>query len=391
MFCENCGAKAKEGANYCEECGTPLKKPKAKKVTNKLKKVVKKPKKEISKKTKIIIGIIIAIIVILAVSIFAASTSVKPDKIVSEYFEAIKNNDVDKLYSYLDVPDKDFTSKEVFEKLIKNDDKIISYAVTNTIVSTDGLAARVTVKYVTEDSKSDIVTINLVKDSGNKMLFFSTWKIENDTELTNDYQIKVMKNAKVELAGVSLTKEYLDEKESDDEFDVYEIPELFKMDYPVKVTYPMGITTNSTINPDSFFGSETLDFTLDDISDEDQTKIEKAVLENIQYIYDNALADKGYSDINEKFAKNDDLEETYNDFKDNLAKRADNLKSITFTKVTLNRVNINDDGYLNVSFKVSYDYETESKKDDRSVYSTITFAYDKEYQVVDFENFKTYF
>ena len=392
MYCENCGAKAKEGANYCEECGTPLKKAKAKKVSNKLKKVVKKPKKEISKKAKIIIGIIIAIIVISVISLLAASTSVKPDKIVTDYFEAIKNNDIDKIYSYLDVPDKDFTSKKVFENLIKEDeDKIVNYAITNTTVSTDGLEARVSVKYISEDSKSDVVTINLIKDSENKWLFFSNWKIESNTELVNDYQIKVMKDSKVELAGVSLTKKYLNEKESDDEFDVYEIPELFKMTYPVKVTYPMGISTSSTINPASFLKSKTLDFILDDMSAEDQDKIKQAVLENIQYIYDSALANKNYSDISSKFAENDDLEESYNNFKDNLAKKADDLKDITFTKVTLNRVNINDDGYLNVSFKVNYDYETDSDKDDSSVYSTIVFDYNDGYQVMDFSNFKTYF
>ena len=391
MYCENCGTKAKEGANFCEECGTPLKKVKTKKVPNKIKKVIKKPQKQITKKTKIIISICILALVIIVVSIIGANSITKPDQVVKGYFEALKNNDIDKIYSYLNVPDKDFTSKKVFKELIKEDEKIINYAINNTVISPDGLEARVNVKYVTEDGDTDAVTIDLIKDGKKQMLFFPTWKIENDTELIQNYKIKVMKDAKVELAGVALTKDYLNKKESDEELDVYEIPELFKMDYPIKVTYPMGITTTSKINSDAFFKSETLDFTLDDISEDDKRQLEKVVLENIQYIYDSALKDKNYDDIKEKFAKSEDLEETYNDFKDSLMDRTKDLKNIDFTKVNLNRVNITDDGYLRVSFKAEYDYETNSGKNDNRVYSVITFAYNDEYQVVDFSNFKTYF
>lgn len=392
MYCENCGAKAKEGANFCEECGTPLKKRPNKNISKKIKKVVPKPKKEISKKTKIIIVIVLAIIIISVLSFLVASMAVKPEKIASDYFAAIKNNDVDTLYSYMDVPNKDFTSKEVFETLIKEseEDQIVNYTVTNTVVSVDGLEARVTIKYVTENSKSDMVTINLVKDSKNKMLFFTNWKVQTDDEITNNYQIKVMKDAKVKLAGVSLTKDYLNEKESDDEFDVYEIPELFKMDYPAEVTYPMGITTNLVVNPDSYFNSETLDFTLDDINEEGQKSLEEAVLKNVQYIYDSALDNKNYSDIKDEFKDNSELEDEYNEFKEHLKNRSDDLESIDFTDITLNRVNLNDDGYLTVSFKANYDYTTSEKKDS-SAYFSITFDYDKDYKVRDFANFKTYF
>ncbi len=392
MFCENCGTKAKEGANFCEECGTPLKKRKPNKVTKQIKKVIKKPKKEIPKKTKIIIGIVLALVILATISLLIVSNSVKPQTVVAEYFDALKDTDVDKIYSYLDVQDKDFTSKEAFENLLTaNSDQIVNYSITNTTISTDGLEAKVTVKYITEEDDSDSVTINLIKESDNKLLFFSNWKIEPDFEIVNDYQIKVIKDSEVELAGIALTEDYLDAEESDDEFDVYVIPELFKTEYPVKVTYPMGITIESTLNTDSFINSKTLSFSLNDISEEDQTKIEKAVIENIQYIYDSALANKDYDSIKEKFYSNDDLEEAYDNFKTRLENRSDDLDSITFTDVKINRIYLDDDGYLNVSFKINYEYKTDSTSQEDSVYSSISFVYDDEYKVAYFTKFKTNF
>lgn len=388
MYCEECGAKAKEGANYCEECGAALKKIKS---GQKIKKNLKLPSKKLSKKTKIIISVVMALILVITVLLLAANSITKPEEVVKDYFSALKNNNVDKIYSYLNVPDKEFTSKKVFKKLMKDEEKIINYAVTNTTVSPDGLEARVDVKYVTENNKTDTVTINLIKDGKKQMLFFPTWKMEDDTDLVSNYKIKVMKGSKVSLAGVSLTKKYLNEEESSDEVDVYEIPLLFKKDYPAKVVYPMGVTTNMLVNVDSFFNADTLDFSLDDLSDKDKENIEKAILKNIQYIYDSALADKSYDGIKNKLAKDEDLEETYNDFKENLQKRSADLASIKFTKVNLNRANVTDDGALNVSFKINYDYENDNDKNDDSSYASITFIYNDGYQVIDFNNFKTYF
>lgn len=387
MFCENCGTKAKEGANFCEECGKPLNKPEIKP------KKEKKPKKEISRKTKtIIIGGVCGLIIIvwLVLTIFSKFT---PESVALDYFKAVSDNDASELYNYLNVENKDFTSKKVFKKVMKTeeDKNITNYAVASSNISTDGLEATVTIKYIVNGVKSNTTKVKLVKDKKNKMLIFDNWKVVSDTELVEDFQIKVMKDSKVELAGITLDEKYLDSDNSNDNVDVYKIPQMFEASYPVKVEYPMGIKIETTIKPSTYSKRTTLDFDLDDISKEDKETIEKTTLESIQYIYNSALEKKEFSDIKSKFiSETEEVESTYSTFKESLGKRAEDLESITFTKVTLNKLTITDEGYLKVSFKVKYDYKKE-EKESSSASSSITFDAKDEYKIVDFSNFKTYF
>ena len=382
MYCENCGKKVKVEDNFCENCGHKLKKVKQTKKPN-----IKKP--EVSKKTLAIIIIALAIVLGLISAFLTVRNMCKPENVALDYFKAITSNDADKIYSHLNVPDKEFTSKKVFESIMEADeeDEIMNYTVTNTNVSADNLEAEVTIKYVTENGTENM-TISLVRDKTNKWLFFDNWKVNDEAELVENFKIKVAKDTEVTLAGTKLTEDYLDEEESDDETDVYTIPYMFKMDYPTTATYKVGLTINKTVNPSGFSNRETLDFSLDDLSEKDKKTISEAVLDKVQKIYDDAIDGKIYDEVSNNFTDDFDTE-TYNDFKDLLNERfdADNLK---FFDVKLNRVSLTDEGDLNVSFKTSYSYENNGQEK-ANAYSKITFEDIKDYKIKDFQNFKTYF
>lgn len=397
MFCEKCGAKAKAGAKFCEECGERLKKP--------VKKTNKK-RKPISKKNKIIIGIISILILMLVIFFIVCSSIYKPKTIAVNYFEAVIDNDYDALYDYFDVDNKDFTSKKVFKELVKEDEasnEVVNYRVTNSSVSADGLSATVTIKYVTNDSDNETATINLVKDKKNKMLFFSNWKINNaNLETIKNYEVKALKDSEVEIAGIKLD-DYKDDEKSDDEFDVYVLPEVFALEYPVKITYPMGVTIDTSIEPSTYYNGSTLELDVDDISDDTKNQIESAILSNIQVIYDAAKDNNDFSNIRSNFEyENGDLTEleaSYNDFKEDLNGRSTKLTEIKFSEVEISDININDDGTLEVDFSADYDYkatyelfgETETSEDDGTTYSSMTFAYKDGYKLTDFDDFKYYF
>ena len=399
MFCENCGAKAKEGAKFCEECGKSLKVPK--------KKVVKK-RKPLSKKNKIIIGIISVLALALIAFFIVCSNIYKPKTVAVNYFEAVVNKDYDSLYDYFDVDNEGFTSKKVFEQLVKEENeedyKVINYKVSNTEINNDGLSATVTIKYVTEDDDDEVATIRLVKDKKNKMLFFGNWKISNaNLETIKDYEIKAIKGSKIEVAGIKLD-DYLDDAKSDDDFDVYVLPEVFALEYPVKVTYPMGFTIDTSIEPNSYLEtSSTLTVDSDNLSDETKNEIENEILKYIQIIYDGAKDNKNFSDIRSSFEyENGDLtnlESAYNDFKEDLTSRSTKLTEIKFTEAEINYIDINDDGALEVDFSADYDYkatyeflgETETSEGDGSTYSTMVFAYADGYKLIDFDDLKYYF
>lgn len=397
MFCEKCGAKAKEGAKFCEECGERLKKPVKK---------AKKKMKPLSKKNKIIIGVVSVLVLILVIFFIVCINIYKPKTIAVNYFEAVINNDYDALYDYLDVDNKDFTSKKVFKELVKEDEasnEVVNYRVTSSSVSSDGLSANVTIKYVTNDSDNETATINLVKDKKNKMLFFSNWKVNNaNLETIKNYEIKAVKGSTVEVAGIKLD-DYKDDEKSDDDFDVYVLPEVFTLEYPVKITYPMGVTIDTSIEPSTYYNGSTLELDVDDISDDTKNEIENAILKDIQVIYDSAKDNKNFSDIKSNFEyENGDLTEleaSYNDFKEDLNGRSTKLTEIKFKEVEISDIKITDDGTLQVDFNADYDYkatyelfgETETSDNDGTTYSSMTFAYEDGYKLTDFDDLKYYF
>lgn len=374
MYCENCGNKVKNKDNFCENCGHKLKK-------------AKKP--EIKKKTVAIIVITIALILGLISIFLTVRNACTPENVALDYFKAVTSNNVGKLYSYLNVPDKEFTSKKVFKNIMKEtkEDKVINYSVTNSNVSTDNLEAEVTIKYITENGKSQSMQVNLVRNKNNKYLFFDNWEVNDEAELIKDYQIRVSKGSEVILAGEKLTKNYLEKEDSNSEYDVYKIPYMFKLTYPVTVSYPAGVTVKKEVKPVGFINRDTLDLSLEDLSKKEQKNISEKVLEKINLLYDSALDNKSYSEIKDNFSE--DNEEDYNDFKELLNERFD-AKNLKFSNVKLNRVSLDEDGNLNISFKIDYSYEKDGKEES-SAYSKISFKDVKDYKITDFGNLKTYF
>ena len=142
MFCPECGKKNLSEAKFCEHCGA--------KIVDDTKvikeKKPKKDKKPMSKKNKIIISIIIVLCVILTIVGLILSNNYKPSKVALEYFTALMENDTDKLYDYISVPENEFTTKEMFKKVNDDnddDDDLLNYKVTSEKISNDGLTAEV--------------------------------------------------------------------------------------------------------------------------------------------------------------------------------------------------------------------------------------------------------
>lgn len=395
MYCEKCGAKAKDGAKYCEECGSILKKQPDK-------------RKPLNKKNKIIIGISGLFIILIIAFFVIGSALCKPKRLAVKYFEATLSNNYDTLYQYFDVEDKNFTSKKVFKKLneTKKDkdtkNKVVNYSVISDTISADNLSAVVMINYVTNDSKNDTVSIKLIKDKKNKILFFNNWKISNpELETIRDYQIKVIKGSEVEVAGIKLDK-YMSKSKSTDEFDVYVLPELFNLNYPVKVIYPFGIKIDTSITPNSYSRSTTLEIDVNKISKVVKKEIEDITLKNLQTIYNVARENKMFDEVKTLISLEDDnltsLQKSYDEFKEDINDRS-YLTEITIKNVTLSDLKFSDDGNLKVSFSYNYDYkttyeffgETKTSESSGKYYSSMEYSYDKGYKLVDFDNLKYYF
>lgn len=318
MFCPECGKKNLSEAKFCEHCGA--------KIVDDTKvikeKKPKKDKKPMSKKNKIIISIIIVLCVTLTIVGLILSNNYKPSKVALEYFTALMENDTDKLYDYISVPENEFTTKEMFKKVNDDnddDDDLLNYKVTSEKISNDGLTAEVEISYTKEDDKTTSTkTIYLVKDKKNKLLIFDNWKISNQSSMINeDYTITTIKDATLKLEGITVDEKY--KENSSYNYDTYVIPALFKGTYDVTISLKNGLTTKTTINVNNSYSANINDL---ELSDEDEDNLENTIKDNINTLYKAAIEKKTFDDVKTSFEYDDadlsDLESSYNSFSNSI-------------------------------------------------------------------------
>lgn len=390
MFCPECGKKNEEGAQFCEFCGA--------KIADESKVILpKQPRKPMKKRTKIIIIVVAVLAVVLIGGGIILSSNYTPSKVATGYFTALMNNDTNKLYNYIDVPENEFTTKKIFTEVNDNEEEdLVNYQVVSEEISTDGLSAQVKISYTVEGRQTPLTkTIYLVKDKNNKMLIFDNWKISEGSSLVEeDYEITVFKDATLKLEGVEVDKKYKDDSSSD-RYDTYVIPALFKGEYDAEVTLKNGLTTESKIDVSGYSSS----INTFELSDKNEKALEESIKENVNKIYKSAIEKKAFSDIKGDFEYKDsdldDLEDAYT----SLARSVQNndLTAYDVTDIEVDRLSVTEDGYLYVTVSLDYKYSVKeyfsedivSNSDDDTAY--LTFDYNDGFKLVDFTSLSTYF
>ena len=390
MFCPECGKKNEEGAQFCEFCGA--------KIADESKVILpKQPRKPMKKRTKIIIIVVAVLAVVLIGEGIILSSNYTPSKVATGYFTALMNNDTNKLYNYIDVPENEFTTKKIFTEVNDNEEEdLVNYQVVSEEISTDGLSAQVKISYTVEGRQTPLTkTIYLVKDKNNKMLIFDNWKISEGSSLVEeDYEITVFKDATLKLEGVEVDKKYKDDSSSD-RYDTYVIPALFKGEYDAEVTLKNGLTTESKIDVSGYSSS----INTFELSDKNEKVLEESIKENVNKIYKSAIEKKAFSDIKGDFEYKDsdldDLEDAYT----SLARSVQNndLTAYDVTDIEVDRLSVTEDGYLYVTVSLDYKYSVKeyfsedivSNSDDDTAY--LTFDYNDGFKLVDFTSLSTYF
>lgn len=401
MFCGECGTKNKNGALFCENCGAKIEGGKN---------VVVKEKKPLTKKSKLIIAIVSVVAVILiGLCIFLGSLT-NPKNIAEKVFNAVVGYDFETIYEYLNVEDSEFTSKEMFVKVMTNDLEeenkpvVLNYTVGNPVDALDKLSTTVTITYMLQDAEeSEALDIKLVKDKTKKWLLFDNWKVNiKDVNVAKNYEVKVLKGSTVVVEGVQLPSSYIDSEESSDEYDVYVIPSIFEAKYNVTITLPMGIQVNdkmSVVN-DSYY---KYSLSVDDLTEENKNALIIASKTSLQAIYDGVKEQKTFDDIKSTFEyENSDLASLKKDY-ENLVRDVGTsiqLTSIAFTEVTLSSASITSDNDLKLYVKAKFDYsisyqsgeETKTNDDNDYDYMYLTFKYvNGQYKLIDTSSLNTYF
>ena len=371
MYCGECGAKNEKGAKFCESCGAKLEEIKEEK-PKKAKTTPEKPKdkRPISKKTKIIIIAVAAVVVVLIAGFMILRNSTSPETIAKNYYAAYVKQNIDQMYSYCDLGEGGaFTNKEAFKEYYSDGEKadlakrIKNYKITNIQYDDSRLTATVTVSYTTGSSSSaQTDTITLRRGSGKKYLFFDDWKVSlNDDDLVTDYTIRVPHDATITVDDVALSTEYIEESD-DDGFDVYTIPMMFNTEYDVVVKLANGFEIQDTFTPSNYYGTTTFVLSNDNISDADKEKVTEQVKQDIKSLFDNAIADKAWSEISSNYGTDDldDLEDSYEELVDDVdgGFLSSKLQSFDVDTVNIRGLSTESDGRIEVWVRLEYKYTT---------------------------------
>lgn len=424
MYCSACGAECKREDAFCGECGTAIKKEDSHSLKTKKIKDVEEPKKRerkpnfiITKKNKILIGFALLLVALLFGSYQLGSHMYSPKRIASRYIEAVKNNDTNALYKYLEMDESDttFVTKKVFQELTKGENKgktIENYKITDITYGSGKLSATVSFKYTSKGSSTESTgQVYLTKQRKKNLFIFDSWKVNNsnDTTVVKDFTLKVPVGSKVTYAGIEVSSKYLeknvDTSNTASSYDIYVLPQVFAIKTKVTASLANGITIEEDITPTSRYGSVTLNLTKDNLSDAIQKALNDKAKEIVTNLYGAAMERKPFVDIKESFEREgvnlETLENNYQDFASSITSDLNQLTKIDFKESSIYNL-VTEGENLKVRFKMKYDYtvkyksyfsnEEQTHDDSSSSYVTLIMGIDgNNYYLVDFENLITYF
>ncbi len=386
MYCGECGAKLEKDATFCSECGTKVEKPKEKTPPKETPVRQVTPRQPMSKTKKIILGVCVVVVVVLALGYNYLSEKFGPKGVVKEYFEAVVNKDVDVLYDFLDIEgDKTFVSKDKFKSVMESKLKFASggmlnmdiskYQIDKVIYGDGKLSAKVTVNYTSKNSNEEATTtVYLTKGKGKQFFIFDNWELKEGYEsiLVKDYEIKVPAGSKVTVDKIDLDEKYLDKDNSSKVWDVYKIPQMFSSEIAISANIA-GFEVTDTVAPTSYsYASHTLSLELDNLSKEDVEKLETQVKTDITTLYQNLIEKKNWDAVKDSYNfKDADLEELQEEYESLYESVAENssrtLKEFEVTSMKVNGLSSEDDGMLRVGIKFNYNYKIDYKRYDDSI------------------------
>lgn len=413
MFCGECGTKNAKNAKFCEKCGAKLeveetstekktaskanaeKKETPKKVSEekivKTEPVNKPAKKGLSPAIKWSIIGGSAFLVLVIAFVIIGSIMTKPGHIVSNFMKAFAAEDYEEIYEYVveePTGDTTFVSKSAFANIMKSGTtkKVANYTVGDTTYSIGNLVATVPVSYTyTDSTSSNDVKFTLANSGKKSFLFFTKWKLTggftSSANVVKDYTIKVPKGAKLEYAGISVDKSYLDKDESSSTFDAYKLKQVFNIRTPLKATLTSGIVIEEKVTPSTYSNTHTVRLTSSNVSQKFKDELVNEGKTDLNTWYKAITEEKGFDALDSNKFDSKTKAEYENNLK-YIQKETQKLTKFNITKAEFSSLTTTDDGYIRVFFKINYDYTVsykdreEMKTKDKSSYDYVYLTYD---------------
>lgn len=328
MKCSECNKAIKKDDIFCGHCGKKIKK------ENKCFNILKENKKIVIT----IISVVIAIVVIFNIFNYIYSPSYQATK----YFNYVVNNDVDKIYEYIDNDENDFVSKEILREKISSIKGASNIKVINKYVTDND--ALITYSYKLND-KTNIANVSLTKG---KSIFglFNEWNI-NSGKINKNITIKVPKDSSIKIDNIKLDK-YL--KMTDKNLDIYEISSMINGEYKINIELKDG-----TKIEENFIPSDNVSIIIGDVklSDDNINILNNLTNELLNNIYSNIINDNDENSIN----YNEDIKKIYRNLKYTYNVNNFKLNNFEISNTDLLSSSYNDNGNLLLTYEVEYNYD----------------------------------
>lgn len=325
MKCKNCGSKIKEQDIYCPECGKSTKEG----FLTKLGKSIYK--------NRITIFMILIVLIFITFIFNLISYLFGPEYIAKKYMNSLAKNNYNEIYELLDVDESSIVNKEILKEKMETIN-IDAYKLDS--VNIYGNEALITFKY--EDNREiNYVSVLLRNSMVKKYFFFDNWKIMSFKVATN-INIKVPKNSKVTLDNIDI-KEF---KKSEEDYDIYEINEMFVGTYNINIELENGLKVEDKIDIKS---NETYSIGNIDLEDDVKSNLQEQLLNSLNTLYSNAINNVEYKNTGLT-----NLKDEYQYLKNALQNKNYTLTNISFSDIDVNKVTF--DTNLEVTFTLNCNY-----------------------------------
>lgn len=399
MFCQNCGAPNSDDAVFCESCGAKLEKEDKPFLPNgqnggnaingnnasypaqAIRTVMHKP---ISKLTVVLIAEVIALVAVVYAIFSIGEKGFGAEQEATNYFINIANGDWEKAYKKLDIEESEFINSQMFAEANKenylgsvNNYEVRTNSQNSPLEQGSSLGTVVTIDYRVKgntENSSYAVTVN--KQADKRYLFFDNWKVGASNLICQDYSIYVPQGASVAVDGILLDDKYAaaDNVENGDYYeDVnlshYVIPQIFYGIHSITVSMEDRKDIADTIQ----IGYDNTQYYVENMQFKDEvlTELIQMAGEDMQQIYNAALAGKNLKTIENLFSQKEEymesIKESYDILLSGMNEGSSVPAKISFSDITGNVYNNGTSVEVSFAYEVEYTYEDwwsgERKKD----------------------------
>lgn len=372
MFCEKCGTKNDDNAKFCEKCGAAIEVFEAVYAGSGGESGTfenkdnggfvapnagydgdfdmgyesggyKAPKKSMSLKNKILLVLVGAVVVCGSSLYYIGKLATSPEKIVEKYFENVSSKRYAEAYECMDIDGNEFTTKDMFVKVMENKNKDDNTEILNFTVKEqfeqNPLTKRYIVTYTQKGSKNtSSEEITLMKHSKKKWLFYDDYRIAQDGLVAVNYSVVIPEGAEIYIDDIKVDEKYAEKNLNENDLygvaeKSYTIPSIFSGMHRIKVTAPFA---NDKEFEDYIENGESTEVYNLEVNEQTKTELSKLAEEFTQKFVASAVEKKSFDELKSYFSDKTALD-NIQDIYDNLTEKGVNdegvgVKSITFGK-----------------------------------------------------------